>query len=97
MKDEIRILFLQNVGNDLDGETLRYIVDVQDGNYKIQPFIKNEKTLNYIFHKVCYDFDELSFYNQQRYEKFHIQLKRVNGNVYSVEQKTFQKKNQLFT
>ena len=58
MKDEIRILFLQNVGNDLDGETLRYIVDVQDGNYKIQPFIKNWTTyftkfvmilMNYLF------------------------------------------------
>ena len=97
MKDEIRILFLQNVGNDLDGEKLKYIVDIQDENYIIQPFINKDNVLNHIFHKVCYDFDELSVYNQQRYEKFYIQLKRVNGNVYSVRQKTFQKRNQLFT
>lgn len=99
MKDEIKILFLKNVGNYLDGEVLKYLVKESDGEKYIVtdfPSVYNEP-LNSIYNNICYDFDELSIPNQQRYQKYYIQLKRVNKNIYSAQTKTYQIKRNLFT
>lgn len=95
MKDEIKILFLKNVGNPLDGESFKYIVEINENNYIISNF--NNTPINSCINSVCYDFDELSIYNQQRYEKWYIKLKRVNENIYSVQTKTYKIKRDLFT
>lgn len=99
MKEEMRILFFKNVGNHLDGEDLKYIaVQKADNTYEIS---ETPPVLNGFFSSIsnylCYDFDELSIYNQQRYEKYYLQLKRINDNIYSVQTKTYQIKRQSLT
>ena len=98
MKNIVRILFLKNVGNPLDGEKLKYIISNENNIFTIEdiPLFYNGK-INSIINKLCYDFDELSIYNQQRYEKFYIELKRVNNNIYSTTEKTYSIKRDLFT
>lgn len=95
MKDIIRILFLKNVGNYLDGENLKYFVKNNENNYIVEeiPLI----CINNIKNNLCYDFDELSVYNQKRYEKFYIELKKVDDNIYSAKSKTYSIKRDLFT
>lgn len=95
MKDIIRILFLKNVGNYLDGENLKYFVKNNENNYIVEeiPLI----CINNVKNNLCYDFDELSVYNQKRYEKFYIELKKVDDNIYSVKSKTYSIKRDLFT
>ena len=99
MKDEINILFFKNVGNNLDGEDFKYIVKKGDNDeYTIEevPIVLKDH-LSSLNEYLCYDYDELSIYNQQRYEKFRINLKRVNNNIYSVQTKTYQIRKNLFT
>ena len=86
MKDVIRILFFKNVGNYLDGE---------ENNYIIKKLVTNDKNFN--INDLCYDFDELYIYNQKRYEKFYIELKKVDNNIYSIKNKTYSIKRNLFT
>lgn len=99
MKDEIKIVFFKQIGFALDGEKLKYIaVKREDGTYQIN---EAPNCLYGVFSALtdylCYDYDELSIYNQMRYEKYYIPLKRVNVNVYSKQEKTYQKKRELFT
>ena len=99
MKDEIRIIFFKQIGFALDGEKLKYLaVKKDDDTYQIS---EAPNCLYGVFSALtdylCYDYDDLSMYNQMRYEKYYIQLKRVNVNVYSKQEKTFQKKRKLFT
>ena len=99
MKDEIRIIFFKQIGFALDGEKLKYLaVKKDDDTYQIS---EAPNCLYGVFSALtdylCYDYYDLSMYNQMRYEKYYIQLKRVNVNVYSKQEKTFQKKRKLFT
>lgn len=98
MKEIIRILYLKNVGNYLDGENLKYIVTNDNDNFIINKFPQfyNGK-INDIFNNLCYDFDDLSIYNQKRYEKFYIELKRVDNKIYSNKNKTYVINMNLFT
>lgn len=95
MKDVIRILFLKNVGNYLDGENFKYIVINNKNNYIVKNFEFNNKNIN--IDNLCYDFDDISIYNQKRYEKFYIELKKVDNNIYSAKTKTYSIKRDLFT
>ena len=98
MKDVIRILFLKNIGNFLDGENFKYIVK-KDNDYFIVndfPIVYNEY-INKIITEICYDFDELSMYNQQRYQNYYVELKKVDNNIYSIKDKTYSIKRDLFT
>lgn len=95
MKDVIRILFFRNVGNYLDGENFKYIVTNNENNYIVKDFEFNYKNIN--IDDLCYDFDEISIYNQKRYEKFYIELKKVDNNIYSIKNKTYSIKRNLFT
>ena len=97
MKDEIKVIFFKRIGFHLDGEDLKYIV-VQDGdNYQIT---EAPSSLNGIFsaltNYLCYDFDLLSNRNKMRYGRHCIPLKRVDGNIYSFQQKTKIKKENYF-
>lgn len=95
LKDVIRILFFKNVGNYLDGEEFKYMVINNENNYIIKKLVTNDKNFN--INDLCYDFDELSIYNQKRYEKFYIELKKVDKNIYSIKNKTYSIKRNLFT
>lgn len=95
MKDELNILFLKSVGNPLDGENFKYIVEIKENNYIINNF--DNTPINKCINLICYDYDELSIYNQQRYEKWYIKLKRVDKNIYSTQIKTYKIKRDLFT
>lgn len=98
MKDVIRILFLKNIGNFLDGENFKYIVKKDNDNFIVNDFpIVYNGYINKIITEICYDFDELSMYNQQRYQNYYVELKKVNNNIYSIKNKTYSIKRDLFT
>lgn len=96
MKDTIRIIFFKNIGDFLDGENFKYIVKQNNGHFIINEY-NDQCNFNDYIKEICYDFDELSMYNKQRYEKSYIELKRVDNNIYLIKNKTYFIKRNLFT
>lgn len=96
MKDTIRIIFFKNIGDFLDGENFKYIVKQNNGHFIINEY-NDQYNFNDYIKEICYDFDELSMYNKQRYEKSYIELKRVDNNIYLIKNKTYFIKRNLFT
>ena len=80
--ENINILFLNKIGNYLDGEKLKYVVfQFDEKNYIVQKLDLNvEQNVPRDF--LCYDFDLLSPMNQNRYEKFVISIKKEKYIIY---------------
>ena len=99
MKDEIRLLFFKHIRVDLDGEKFKYIAVKRDDDMYQISLAPNSliSVFSPLSDYLCYDYDELSIYNQMRYEKYYIEVKRVNVNVYSKQEKTYKRTRESLT
>ncbi|MDD3453279.1 MAG: hypothetical protein PHN42_03265 [Bacilli bacterium] len=91
MKENINLLFFQNVGNYLDNENIKYLAfEIEEGKYVIEnmPVLYNG-FLSSLSQYLCYDFDYLSDINKIRYQKFYKSVKKVDNNIYSVQTKKY--------
>lgn len=94
MKENINILYLKHVGNYLDGENLKYLAIEKDEEHFIIRELPHTFNgyISSLYEYLCYDYDELSLRNKNRYKNYYKCIKKAdNKNIYSLETKIYNK------
>lgn len=96
-KDNINFIYFKEVGNPLDGEKINYIVIKHNNEYIVKEVDDKNPLIYKIPNYIAYDYDNLSIYNQIRYDKIVHSIEKVDDNIYRDSEKKLSKHNNLFT